>query len=169
MEVERGRVKNQSEETKMELSVSPNLFTLVTLYHLYFWDKTCFNIVILSSPPLPCAQQTTTLSIDIFEFSSFCFDSFYFLFLFLNLKDTENVHFMYYLDYLRVHAFNFHMKDFGDKQEDKDTKGGKTGGGDRGNQTWKKEKKQKIDENNEQRVESNVEKNEDSASAIENV
>ena len=58
MEVERGRVKNQSEETKMqlkELSVSPNLFTLVTLYHLYFWDKTCFNIVILSSPPLPCA------------------------------------------------------------------------------------------------------------------
>ena len=58
MEVERGRVKNQSEETKIqlkELSVSPNLFTLVTLYHLYFWDMTCFNIVILSSPPPPCA------------------------------------------------------------------------------------------------------------------
>ena len=81
----------------------------------------------------------------------------------------ENVHFMYYLDYLRVHAFNFHMRDFGDKQEERDTKGGKTGGGDRGNQIWKKEKKQKIDGNHEERVESNVEINEFSAPASTDV
>ena len=54
---------------------------------------------------------------------------------------------MYYADYLRVFSYNFHMKDFKEKQEDKgDQKIKKIGGGDRGDQSWKKEKKQRGEE-----------------------
>ena len=50
---------------------------------------------------------------------------------------------MYYMDYLRVYAYNFHIKDFKDRVEDNNDS--KIGGGDRGNQSWKKDKKQKIE------------------------
>lgn len=59
---------------------------------------------------------------------------------------------MYYLDYLRVYSFNFHIKDFKERQEDDDTKDFKVGGGDRGNQSWKKEKKRRVDGNDAEDV-----------------
>ena len=36
-----------------------------------------------------------------------------------NLQDQENLHFMYYADYLRVYSYNFHMKDFKERREEK--------------------------------------------------
>ena len=60
------------------------------------------------------------------------------------IQDRENLHFLYYLDYLRVFAYNFHVKDFKDKVLDKTEKtdvDGKSGGG-----GWKKDKRVRTED-----------------------
>lgn len=59
------------------------------------------------------------------------------------------------MDYLRVYAYNFHIKDFKDRVEEKDDS--KVGGGDRGNQSWKNNKKQKTDDATEGVIEGVIE------------
>jgi hypothetical protein len=45
------------------------------------------------------------------------------------------------LDYLRVYAYNFHMKDYKDKVPDRTDGEGKAGG-----EGWKKEKRQRVED-----------------------
>lgn len=59
----------------------------------------------------------------------------------MRIQDRENLHFLYYLDYLRVYAYNFHMKDYKDRVPDRTDGDGKTGG-----EGWKKEKRPRVED-----------------------
>jgi hypothetical protein len=56
------------------------------------------------------------------------------------IQDRENLHFLYYLDYLRVYAYNFHMKDYKDKVPDRTDGDGQAGG-----KGWKNDKRPRVE------------------------